>query len=257
MVATTGCATMARTCAFLLDYRPALRRAHRGWRVCPRNGRRAHPAPRAVGHADAVLELMERPAGAGRVPGARVVDARVPVRVLNLAWHRLGWPPVERFAGPVDVAHSVHPLLMPAPRRAGRWSPSTISISSITPSGRARRSAATTPRSRRAHARARRRGRDHLRLHRRRDRAAPRRAARSHRHLLAGRAGLDRARRAPRRAGPILFMGTLEPRKNIGTLLDAYAAAPRQAARRPAALAGGRGRRRRPRRGCARLRSRR
>ena len=51
---------------------------------------------------------------ADRVPGARVVDARVPVRLLNAAWHRAGWPPVERFAGPIDVAHSMHPLLMPA-----------------------------------------------------------------------------------------------------------------------------------------------
>jgi glycosyltransferase involved in cell wall biosynthesis len=50
----------------------------------------------------------------GRVPGATVVDARVPVRVLNLAWHRLEWPPVERFAGRVNIAHSMHPLLMPA-----------------------------------------------------------------------------------------------------------------------------------------------
>src|SRR5207245_10794964 len=43
----------------------------------------------------------------------------VPVRLLNFAWHRLGWPPIERFAGPVDVAHSLHPLLMPA-RHAAR-----------------------------------------------------------------------------------------------------------------------------------------
>ena len=27
--------------------------------------------------------------------GARVVDRRVPVRVLNYAWHRLEWPPIE------------------------------------------------------------------------------------------------------------------------------------------------------------------
>src|SRR5207247_468409 len=50
----------------------------------------------------------------GRAPGARLIDAKVPVRILNLAWHRLGWPPIERFAGPLDIAHSDHPLLMPA-----------------------------------------------------------------------------------------------------------------------------------------------
>src|SRR5215212_3938312 len=52
------------------------------------------------------------------LPGATVVDVRVPVRVLNLAWHRLEWPAVERFAGSVDVAHSSHPLLLPSHRRA-------------------------------------------------------------------------------------------------------------------------------------------
>jgi glycosyltransferase involved in cell wall biosynthesis len=55
----------------------------------------------------------------GRVAGARTVDRRVPVRLLNLAWHRLGWPSVELLAGAFDVAHSMHPLLMPS-RRAAR-----------------------------------------------------------------------------------------------------------------------------------------
>lgn len=49
-----------------------------------------------------------------RVPGAAIVDTRIPVRILNLAWHRFGRPVVETLAGPVDVAHSMHPLLMPA-----------------------------------------------------------------------------------------------------------------------------------------------
>src|SRR5262249_15816051 len=35
----------------------------------------------------------------GRLPGASVVDARVPVHFLNFAWHRLAWPPVETLAG--------------------------------------------------------------------------------------------------------------------------------------------------------------
>ena len=50
----------------------------------------------------------------GRVPGAAIVDTRIPVRILNLAWHRFERPVVETLAGPVDVAHSMHPLLMPA-----------------------------------------------------------------------------------------------------------------------------------------------
>ncbi len=47
--------------------------------------------------------------------GATAIDRRVPVAVLNLAWHRLGWPSVERLTGQsFDVAHSFHPLLMPS-----------------------------------------------------------------------------------------------------------------------------------------------
>lgn len=44
-----------------------------------------------------------------------LVDRRVPVRLLNLVWHRLGWPPIERLArGAIDVVHSPTPLLVPA-----------------------------------------------------------------------------------------------------------------------------------------------
>ena len=53
------------------------------------------------------------------VPGADTIDRRIPVRVLNFAWHRFEWPPIERLAGTVDVAHSIHPLLMPS-RAAGQ-----------------------------------------------------------------------------------------------------------------------------------------
>jgi glycosyltransferase involved in cell wall biosynthesis len=52
------------------------------------------------------------------IPGADVVDSRIPVSVLNFAWHRLEWPPIEQMAGPIDIAHSLHPLLMPARRAA-------------------------------------------------------------------------------------------------------------------------------------------
>ena len=50
---------------------------------------------------------------------AGIVDRRVPGAVLNLAWHRLGWPPAEVLCGTAfDVVHSLHPLLMPARRAA-------------------------------------------------------------------------------------------------------------------------------------------
>lgn len=41
---------------------------------------------------------------------------RVPVRALNRLWQQRRWPPVEWFAGTADVAHSPHPLLLPARR---------------------------------------------------------------------------------------------------------------------------------------------
>ena len=48
------------------------------------------------------------------------------------------------------------------------------------------------------------------------------RAGRSHFGLPARRAGLDAARPAAPTDGYVLFLGTLEPRKNVGGLLDAY-----------------------------------
>ena len=60
--------------------------------------------------------LKERwpPARLSGLQRAEVIDRKWPVRLLNLFWHNLVWPPVDRFVGPVDVAHSPSPLLMPA-----------------------------------------------------------------------------------------------------------------------------------------------
>ena len=52
-------------------------------------------------------------------PNARLVDRRIPVRLLNLAWNRLGWPPFDTLVGaPLDLVHSPHPLIVPC--RKGR-----------------------------------------------------------------------------------------------------------------------------------------
>ena len=46
-----------------------------------------------------------------------LVDRRLPVSGLNLAWNRLGWPPLDRLVGaPLDLVHSPHPLIVPARR---------------------------------------------------------------------------------------------------------------------------------------------
>ncbi len=54
----------------------------------------------------------------GRWPGnVRLVDRRLPVRGLNLAWNRVGWPPLDRLVGArLDLVHSPHPLLIPSRR---------------------------------------------------------------------------------------------------------------------------------------------
>ncbi len=48
---------------------------------------------------------------------ARLVDLRLPVRTLNYAWNRLGWPPLDRLVGAtLDLVHSPHPLIVPGKR---------------------------------------------------------------------------------------------------------------------------------------------
>ena len=101
-----------------MDYRPALR-ARTGV------GEYVHEVVRAyaAAHADQVAVFTsswkDRPAAEASQIGARVIDRRVPVRVLNYLWHRLAWPPIEMLAGRVDVVHAAHPLIIPA-REAAR-----------------------------------------------------------------------------------------------------------------------------------------
>ena len=48
-------------------------------------------------------------------PSVKLVDKRVPVKLLNLAWHRWEWPPVEHLTrNSYEVVHSPHPLLIPS-----------------------------------------------------------------------------------------------------------------------------------------------
>ena len=43
-----------------------------------------------------------------------VIDRRWPVRLLNLLWARFGRPRIEHFVGKVEIAHSPTPLLLPS-----------------------------------------------------------------------------------------------------------------------------------------------
>ena len=224
----------------LIDYRPALRQrtgvgeyAHQlAGALVPRLG----PTGRLVLFSSSWKDRLDT----APVPGAEIVDARVPVTLLNLAWHRLRWPSIERFAGPLDVAHSMHPLLIPS-----RTAAQVVTIHDL---HFLDYSEGTTAEIRR----------DYPALAAEHARRADGVIAVS--EYTAGqvlsRFGVERSRITicpsgappwrPRDlapvAGPILFMGTIEPRKNVAMLLDAYE---KLIARRPSTppllLAGGAG----------------
>ena len=103
----------------LIDYRPALREPTGA-------GQYTHQLVRALLAMSAAdparpLEITlfssswkDRLVLSPDLAGASGVDLRIPVRLLNLAWHRLGWPTAEILTGrTVDVMHSSHPLLLP------------------------------------------------------------------------------------------------------------------------------------------------
>ena len=125
----------------LLDYRPALRAADRRRRVRAPARRRAGAPARGRGQRWYLFSSSWKDRLPADVHRRRVGRSTrgFRSRLLNLAWHRLGWPPVETFAG----AGRRRPVAAPAPdARHGeprRSSPSTTSISSIIPERHARR----------------------------------------------------------------------------------------------------------------------
>jgi alpha-1,3-rhamnosyl/mannosyltransferase len=143
------------------------------------------------------------------------------VRLLNLLWHRFEWPPVERLAhGAFDVTHSMHPLLMPAAAAA-----QVVTIHDLNFMHHPERTRAEIRRDYPVLARAHAHRADQVI-------AVSEFTARETERLF----GLDRSRITvcspgapdwtPRQVSPdpgyLLFFGTLEPRKNLGALLDAY-----------------------------------
>jgi glycosyltransferase involved in cell wall biosynthesis len=98
----------------LVDYRPALR-ARTGVGEYIRQLVRAYTA----GHTDDVAVFTSSwkdrpPPTLGDELRVSVIDRHVPVAVLNYLWHRVGWPPIEALAGRADVVHAAHPLLIPS-----------------------------------------------------------------------------------------------------------------------------------------------
>ncbi len=214
----------------LVDYRPALRE-RTGVGEFVHELAKALCAPTGSGlPAEIALfssSWKDRPGPglAAEMPGARIVDRRIPVRALTWLWNRAEWPPVEWLAGAVDVTHSQSPMLIPSARAA-----QVVTIHDLDflrhPEQAEAEMRRDFPRLARAH------------------------AARAHAvvvssHYAKGEVtrelGLPSARihvcppgapawapgvaaqRTSGRGRHILFMGTLGPRKNVGTLLEAYA----------------------------------
>ena len=163
------------------------------------------------------------PALASEIPRVRVSDHRFPVSALNFVWHRLEWPSIEEITqGGYDVAFSPHPLLMPA-----RHAAQLVMVHDLDflrhPERTEREVRRDYPQLAESHAR--RAARvivpsphtaaetiDRLGVPRDRIVICPP-GVPEWREPIAGRPAAD---------GYVLFMGTLERRKNIVGLLDAY-----------------------------------
>ncbi|MCM3880596.1 MAG: glycosyltransferase family 4 protein [Vicinamibacterales bacterium] len=207
----------------VVDYRPALR-ARTGV------GEYIHQAIKALAHAgeDEVTlfssSWKDRPAHglSSDFPNVHIVDQRIPVRALNLAWHRLGWPPVEAVAGgSYDVAHSPHPLLLPS-----RSAAQLVTIHDVHFLSHPERTSQEIRRDYPSLAAAHARRADRIIVSSRFAAGEVQRAF----ELDAGKIAVCPAG-APEWAnvasggdanGYVLFMGTLEARKNVGGLLQAY-----------------------------------
>ena len=90
----------------------------RGRNLRPRPGR-APARARARRPLHLLLGFASRSATPARSwpANVRLVDRRIPVRVLNAAWNRFGWPPIDRLVDrTLDLVHSPTPLLVPARR---------------------------------------------------------------------------------------------------------------------------------------------
>jgi len=207
----------------LADYRPALReRTGVGEYLHGLIGAYAAAHPGEVTLFTASWKDRLAP-GVTAELGVDAIDRRIPVRLLNLLWHRAAWPAAETVAGRFDVVHAAHPLLIPA-----RHAAQVVTIHDLFFLHHPEQTAAEIRR-------------DYAAL-------AARHARRAHavvtstahgKRLVVEELGVPAERiyvcppgmptwqslgRAPHvpRDGYILFMGTLEPRKNLGTLLDAY-----------------------------------
>ena len=207
----------------LIDYRPALRQRTGVGEYAHQLATALVPRLAPDGTLLVFSSSWKDRLSPGAVPGAWTIDLRIPVRALNFAWHRLGWPPAELLAAPVDVVHSMHPIRIPA-RNAAQ----VVTINDLFFLDAPELTTAEIRRDYPALAAQHARSADGVivisehtarkvvsRLHVPRERitvCTP--GAPSWTPRAPGVQGSE--------AGPILFVGTVEPRKNVPTLLAAY-----------------------------------
>jgi glycosyltransferase involved in cell wall biosynthesis len=230
----------------LVDYRPALRArtgvgeyVHELVRALARPG---GPAPSGSLTLFTASWKDRVPAGLADQLRVELVHRRIPVRALTWAWNRLGVPPVEWLAGEADVVHAASPVAIPT--RAGR---TVLTIHDLHFLRHPERMAAEMRRD----------FPDLVRSHAARadaiivssqytaaDVARSLPVPPSRIHLCppgtpewASEVAHRRETATPRH---ILFLGTLEPRKNVGILLEAYARlVGKRGAAPPLVVAGG------------------
>ena len=212
----------------LVDYRPALRER-------TGVGEFVHGLTKALcaetGSSDTITLFSSSwkdrlsPALAAELPSARMADVQIPVRGLVWSWNRLEWPPVEWLAGEHDVVHSQSPMLIPTTKAAR-----VVTIHDLDflrhPEQMAAEIRRDYPRLARSHAA--RADAIVVSSHYAADEVTRElRVSASRVHVCPpGRPDWSAsvaARQAVRRGTTILFMGTLNLRKNVGTLLEAYA----------------------------------
>lgn len=207
----------------LLDYRPALRQ-RTGVGEYVHELARALLAQRPTPPDELTLfssSWRDRLNTAG-LPGARLADRRVPVRLLNYGWHRWAWPTVEQLTGHAfDIVHAAHPIRLPS-----RTAAQVVTVHDLDFLRHPERSHAEIRRDYPAFAPAHIRAADAV--------IAVSASTAADIESLTGRSAStvtiaplgrpDWERRIDEPSdGVLLFFGTLEPRKNVGGLLDGYA----------------------------------
>lgn len=205
----------------LVDYRPALRQrtgvgeyAHNLSAALVRRGDEAAVTLFSSSWKDRLAP--------GAVPGAGTLDARVPVSALNFAWHRLSWPPVENLGAEADVAWSLHPLMIPSLHAA-----QVVTVHDLYFLDHPEETAREVRRDYAPLAGAHARRADAVIV----NSEHTRRAVETRLEVPAERvtvcypgAPAWRVREEPGVAGPILHVGTIEPRKNVPSLVEGYLA---------------------------------